>query len=279
MLARMDGLRAVDKIDLLRRCRGEDDLAAYYLGDFDELRRGAEQDTMTADSLGISWLHYGEERYPPLLRELYDPPAVLFYRGRLPDPERTMAAVVGTRKPTGMAATQAYAFGKALGEAGIPVVSGLALGIDALAHRGNIEGGGATVAVLGSGLGNVYPASNRALARRILESGGVLLSEYPPMTPPYRWNFPARNRIIAGLGRTTVVVEAPEKSGALITAQFALDLGRDVWIAQAGLVSPRGAGTAALANDGGRVISGIGPILEDWGMAVDSMGGTAWQQK
>jgi DNA processing protein len=173
---------------------------------------------------------------------------MLYYRGILPDPEKPLAAIVGTRKPSGAGSRAAYDFGKALGTAGIPVVSGLALGIDALAHRGNLEGGGPTAAVLGSSPDQIYPASNRPLARRIVEGGGVILSEYPPGTGPFKWNFPARNRIIAGLARGTLIVEAPEKSGALITAAFALELGRDLWVARAGTASPRGAGNRRLAG-------------------------------
>jgi DNA processing protein len=142
------------------------------------------------------------------------------------------------------------------------VVSGLALGIDAMAHRGNVEGGAPTVAVLGCGPDMVYPHSNRPLARRILETGGIVLSEYPPGTRPYKGNFPARNRIISGLARGVVSVEAPEKSGALITARFAADQNRDLWVDKAGL--PRGAGTARLAEEGAKVISSARDILAEW---------------
>jgi DNA processing protein len=161
---------------------------------------------------------------------------------------------------------QAFEMGRDFARAGVPVVSGLALGIDAFSHRGNLEGGGATVAVLGSGLDMVYPASNRGLARRILEQGGALLSEYPPGTRPAKWNFPARNRIIACLARAVVIVEAPEKSGALITADFALQMGRDLFVASAGTASVKGGGTRSLAEDGAKVVSGAGSILRDWGL-------------
>jgi DNA processing protein len=224
----------------------------------------AERDAAFSLKLGIKLVSWREKSYPPLLREIYDPPALLFYRGALPDPERPMAAVVGTRKPSAKAAERAYALGRELGDAGIPVVSGLALGIDSMAHRGNIDAGSATVAVLGSGPDYVYPVSNRDLARRILETGGLIVSEYPPGTKPLRWNFPARNRIISALARGTVVVEAPEKSGALITAAFALEQGRDLWVDRAGVYSKRGTGTARLAGDGAAVISSADAILADW---------------
>lgn len=232
----------------------------------EDLQGQAEGDLRTMGIRGMDCVSFVSPRYPPLLRELYDPPALVFYRGVLPDPEQVLAAVVGTRRPSSAAVSQAFDIGKALAGAGIPVVSGLALGIDAAAHRGNLEGGAPTVAVLGSSPDEVYPGSNRMLARRIVEQGGVILSEYPPGTGPMKWHFPARNRIIAGLARGTVIVEAPASSGALITAQFALDQGRDLWVASSGMRSPRGDGTRKLAGDGAKVISGATDILREWGI-------------
>jgi DNA processing protein len=124
------------------------------------------------------------------------------------------------------------------------------------------------VAVLGSGADQVYPSSNRDLARRILECKGLLVTEYPPGTGPLKWNFPARNRIISALARGTVIVEAPEKSGALITARFALEQNRDLWVDRVGLESRRGKGTARLAEEGAGVISSAGDILAEWNMAA-----------
>jgi DNA processing protein len=232
----------------------------------DLIRAQAEKDAALARLRGIGYVAYGDGGYPPLLRELYDPPALLFYRGALPDTERPLAAVVGTRRPSAAAAAQAFAIGREFGRAGLSVVSGLALGIDALAHRGNIDGGGATVAVLGCGLDRVYPVSNRGLARRVLETGGVLLSEYAPGTEPFKWNFPARNRIIAGLARGVLIVEAPAHSGALITAQFGLDLGRDVLVASAGVASPLGEGTRRLLDEGARTLERAADMFEEWGV-------------
>jgi DNA processing protein len=188
--------------------------------------------------------------------------------GKLPDPEKPLAAVVGTRRPSGAAAAQAYSIGRDLASGGVSVVSGLALGIDAMAHRGNLEEGWRTIAVLGSGLDCIYPKSNRPLARRVLENGGLLLSEYPPGTEPFKWNFPTRNRIIAALARGTVVVEAPAKSGALITARLAIEQNRDIWVASSGAASPLGAGTARLVEDGAPVIASGRDILEEWGIDI-----------
>jgi len=232
----------------------------------DEIRLLAEKDAELVRKYGLCFVSWREKDYPPLLREIFDPPAILFYRGSLPDPEKPLAAVVGTRKPSSQAAGQAFTLGRELAEAGIPVVSGLALGIDSMAHRGNIEGGAPTVAVLGSGVDQIYPSSNRNLARRALEKGGIILSEYPPLTKPFKSNFPARNRIISGMARGTVIVEAPEKSGALITARYALDQGRDLWVDRVGVSSPRGAGTARLAQEGAVVISSARDILAEWKM-------------
>jgi DNA processing protein len=239
----------------------------------DRVRRMAERDAAQARLKGINWVSWHSPAYPPLLREIYDPPIILFFRGKLPNPEAPLVAVVGTRKPSPQSAAQAYRIAHDLARALISVVSGLALGIDAMAHRGNIEGGAPTVAVLGSGLDKVYPSSNRTLARRILETGGCLLSEYPPGTGPYKWNFPARNRIISGLARGVLIVEAPEKSGALITARFALEHNREVWVASCGVTGDNGQktafdrrGTAKLTTEGAGIIRDASDILEAWNM-------------
>ncbi len=278
-LARIPQLKGVDRVGLARNLRSEGDLTGLSRLDLERLvghalgggpwnpqalLEAARLDQAAAARLGIALVSIADSRYPPLLREMADPPLVLYYRGVLPDPERPLAAVVGTRKPSGAGSALAYRFAREFGAAGIPVVSGLALGIDAMAHRGNVEADAPSVAVLGSGLDGVYPASNRGLARRILQAGGALVSEYPPGTPPQKWHFPARNRIIAGLARATLVVEAPENSGALITAQFALDMGRDLWVSAVGLVSPAGAGSRALAEQGARTAGNAADITADW---------------
>ncbi|AEF85212.1 smf protein [Treponema primitia ZAS-2] len=234
--------------------------------DMGTLRGLAERDASLGRLRGIAWVSHGDPRYPPLLRELWDPPALLFFRGILPDPEKPLIAVVGTRRPSGQAAAQAYDISRDLARGGAVVVSGLALGIDALAHRGNLDGGAPTVAVLGSGLDQIYPASNRPLAGRILEAGGSLVSEFSPEMGPRSWTFPARNRIISGLARSVLIVEAPQRSGALITARFALEQGRDLMTASAGVSSSLGVGTRKLAEEGAKVISGAEEIFEEWGM-------------
>jgi DNA processing protein len=144
----------------------------------------------------------------------------------------------------------------------VGVVSGLALGIDAMAGRGNAAGGAQGVAVLGSGVDYLAPSSSRPVAEKILGAGGCLMSELPPGTRPAKWNFPVRNRIIAGLCRAVIVVEAPRKSGALITAGLALEEGRDLY------VGPFGAGCLSLAGDGAKMLGNAGELLTDWGLEI-----------
>ena len=193
----------------------------------------AEKDAAFLQRQGLSFVSIVDEAYPALLKTIYDPPAVLFYRGCLdmfttPLP---CLAIVGTRKPSGDAMVWTYKTVRPLAAAGVKIVSGLALGIDAQAHRGAVDAGGLTCAVLGTSIDNIYPKSNRPLAAKILENSGVIISEYPPLTKFMRWHFPERNRIIAGLCQATIVVEAGKKSGALITADFALEQNREVWVA------------------------------------------------
>jgi DNA processing protein len=169
--------------------------------------------------------------YPRMLREIYDPPYLLYYRSRrslLPDAQAV--AVVGTRRASRQSLSAAYRLGAEAAAAGIVLVSGLARGVDSAAHQGCVDAGGITWAVLGSGVDCIYPRSGAGLSRRILESGGALISEFPPLEGPRRWHFPKRNRIVSGLCSCVVVVEAPERSGALITADFALQEGRDVYV-------------------------------------------------
>jgi len=209
-------------------------------------------------------IRLGEKGSPPLLTAIADPPPELYYLGRLPDPDRPAVAIVGTRRPTPAALAQAYNLGRGFARAGVAVVSGLALGIDAMAHRGCVDAGGVTVAVLGSGIDNIVPVANRKLARRILELGGAVISEFPAGARIYKSNFPRRNRIISGFARGTIIVEAPEKSGALHTARFALEQGRDLWAGKAGVDSAKGEGLRKLVEDGCGVVGAASEILKEW---------------
>jgi DNA processing protein len=229
-----------------------------------------DRDLETMQKYGIRFVTFSSPEYPPLLREIHDPPFSVFYRGTLPDPEKPLAAIVGTRSPSGDGALTAARIAREFGEAGIAVVSGLARGIDAFAHRGNVDGSGASVGVLACGVERIYPRSNAVLAARMIGSGGCLLSEYPPGELPFPYRFPARNRIVSGLSRAVIVVEAPEKSGALITADFALEQGRDLFVCRDTLGSARGAGSRTLYNDGAQAISAACEVLSGWGLTSPS---------
>jgi DNA processing protein len=300
VIARLPGARSLEKAALCRRFNDEAEFYALKEADIEQfclelrglkrqgrlfsdepderwsmksLREAASRDAAFMEKRGIGWVSLVEDAYPPLLKEIYDPPAALFFRGKLPEADRPLCAIVGTRKAGGASLDWTYRTGRALGKAGVTVVSGLALGIDAMAHRGNLDGGGKTLAVFGSSVDEVYPSSNRSLARRVLEEGGAFLSEYPPGTEPMKWHFPQRNRIISGLCKCTVVVEAGAKSGALITADFALEQNRDVGVAVDGGGSPFGEGCRRLAEDGAALMKGEGEILAELGVEVHHQSG------
>ena len=203
--------------------------------------------------------------YPPQLSELDDGPAVLYGTGsqaRLAELVGEPAvAIVGARRASAYGLEVARDLGRGLSAARVTVVSGLALGVDAAAHRGALDAGGNTIAVLACGAERVYPRTNSGLYDRIVDTGAVL-GELPPGTPPRRWTFPARNRIMAGLAAVTVVVEAAERSGSLITARFAEDLGREVAAVPGRVTSRMAAGSNALLYDGANVIRGAADVLD-----------------
>jgi DNA processing protein len=208
----------------------------------------------------------GRQGYPPLLAQLHDPPARLFFRGGAAALlARPAVAIVGARSCSSYGAQVAQELARELACAGVVVVSGLARGIDGEAHRGALAGGGITVAVLGCGIDRDYPRSHADLARRIAEDG-LVVSEYAPGMEPAPWRFPARNRIIAGLARATVVVEARERSGALITADFALELGRDVFAVPGEITSALSAGTNDLLRQGAAPLLSAEDILGAMGL-------------
>ncbi len=201
--------------------------------------------------------------FPRLLRDLARPPTVL-YATRIDlvaELDEPAAVVIGSRHPSEYGRTVAYRLARGLGAAGIPVVSGLALGIDAVAHRGCLDGGGCTIAVLASGVDVAYPRTNRRLYERIRESGSIV-SEMPPGSKPSKWLFPARNRIMAALGQLTVVVEAAERSGTLITADCAADIGRDVAAVPGCVTSDVAAGTNGLLRNGAALVTGPQDVLD-----------------
>ena len=198
---------------------------------------------------GIGVLTLGDESYPVRLRNTYDPPLVLYFKGTLPQWEAQPAiAIVGTRKASGYGLSMAGWFGKQIAACGGLVISGAAAGIDAMAMDGAIQVGKPVVGVLGCGVDRVYPLSNKELFQKVLEKG-CLISEYPPGTEPRNWYFPERNRIITGLSNGVLVVEAPEKSGAMISARYALEQGREVFVVPGNVGNPNCAGSNALLQD------------------------------
>jgi len=207
--------------------------------------------------------------YPRALLDLGHSPPALFFVGRRELLNRPALAIIGSRNATAQGAENARAFAQALSQAGLTIVSGLAVGIDAAAHRGAMAGEGSTLAVVGTGLDRVYPASHRELAHRIAEHGG-LLSEFPPGTPPKEKNFPRRNRLISGLARGVLVVEAAMSSGSLITARYAGEQGREVFAIPGSIHSPLSKGCHRLIRDGAKLVEKAEDILEELGMAAGS---------
>jgi DNA processing protein len=216
---------------------------------------------------GYRFLPRSSPDFPPLLRAIHDPPAGLFLRG-VSESEilsRSAVGVVGARASSGYGASVARSLGRELAGAGLVVVSGLARGIDAEAHRGALEAKGATVAVLGCGIDRDYPAAHAELARRVAEAG-LIVSEYAPGVEPAPWRFPARNRIVAGLCAATVVVEARERSGALITADLALEEGREVFAVPGEITSSLSAGTNALLKLGAAPLTSAADVFASFGI-------------
>lgn len=202
--------------------------------------------------------------YPRLLRETKGAPIVLFCRGNLSALHAPQIAVVGSRRPSHTGAQMARSFGQQLGEAGWTVTSGLALGVDALSHRGALDVSANTVAILGTGIDFIYPRRHIALADDIVASGGVIVSEYIPGTPPKAHNFPARNRIISGVSMGTLVIEAAVKSGSLITAKLAAEQGRDVFAIPGSIYNPASAGCHHLIQQGAKLVTRVDDINEEF---------------
>ncbi len=209
----------------------------------------------------VTWL---DADYPPLLREISDPPAVLFVSGDRRCLARPQLAVVGSRNPTAGGTENAAAFAGHLARAGYAITSGLALGIDGAAHRGALEAGGTTIAVTGNGLDRVYPRQHHALAHDIANSG-ALVSEFAPGTPPRREHFPQRNRLISGMSQGVLVVEAAVKSGSLITARLAGEQGREVFAIPGSIHSPLARGCHALIRQGAKLVETAQDVLEELG--------------
>lgn len=212
----------------------------------------------------IQTVSLGDADYPALLSEIADPPHTLFFRGTLPPAQLPTLAVVGTRRMTTYGKMICEDLVAPLASQGVVIVSGLALGIDGVAHSTALAAHGVTVAVLGSGIDRlcVYPSAHKQLSEKIITAGGAIISEYPPGFAPTQYSFPARNRIVAGLSLGTLVIEAPIKSGALITARCALDYNREVMAVPHATTSPTGAGPNNLIKFGAKMVTEPNDILE-----------------
>ncbi|MHC1786269.1 MAG: DNA-processing protein DprA [Christensenellales bacterium] len=227
---------------------------------------GLDKIALRLETLGIRVAFLGDETdYPALLCSIPDPPDLLFYRGSLKSGDERAIAIVGSRRETRYGRAQAHAIARDLARQGITVVSGLAWGIDTAAHKGALDAGGRTIAVLGSGVSNIYPEENRALADQIIASGGAVISELPPAAEPLAFHFPIRNRIVSGLAQGLLLVEAKEKSGTLITLSHALEQGREVFALPGEVDAPGSIIPHRMIREGARLCTCAADILEDMG--------------
>ena len=217
-------------------------------------------------SRSINIINKEDSRYPALLKEIPDAPEKIYVLGELPlDPPANgpKIAIVGTRKATDQGKIIAKKLAEKLANLGVIIVSGLAMGIDTAAHEGAIAANGKTIAVLANGLDKIYPAQNENLAKKILELNGAIISEYEPGKPALEHQFLERNRIVSGLSVATIVIEAPERSGSIVTARLAAEQGREVFVFPGPVNHPNYAGSHKLIRDGARLVSSIEDILED----------------
>ena len=276
--AHRPGLNDRDKMALLQHFRDPEDIyfaddgAFYAIGLSEDAKTALREKNLTSaeeileacDREKLHILTCQDAAYPARLKNIADPPVVLYYKGRLPDFDGSpVIGVVGTRKASAYGLTTAKRMGYQIARCGGIVVSGMAYGIDGMAMSGALTAGVPAVGVLGCGADIVYPVSNRALFRDV-ESYGCILSEFAPGQPAAKWTFPKRNRIISGLSCGVLVVEAPEKSGALITARLALEQGRDVFAVPGNIDIPTGAGSNALLRDGAIMVSSGWDVLSEY---------------
>lgn len=226
----------------------------------------AEKELRKLEILNIKYVTVFDRNFPKLLKEIPDCPYILYYQGDIKILDRPTLGVVGSRKYSVSGKQNALNLSRSSASCGLVIVSGLALGIDTFSHQGALEAGGLTVAVLGSGLNNIYPSVNTSLAKDIIKSKGLVISEYPPDEKPNRQNFPMRNRIIAGLSKALLVVEAREKSGALITAYLAIDYNRDLLAIPGSISDQSSKGTNKLLKEGAVLVTDYEDILSAFGL-------------
>jgi len=257
-------MEAAFKASVSELCQAQiqEKIASEFILKRSEINPEKEWERLEKDNIKIITIKH--DNYPKLLKEIYTPPALLYYRGQLSQNDEFPIAIVGTRKFTSYGKQVTEEITRELVQNGITVVSGLALGIDALAHHTTLNNQGRTIAVLGSSIdsSNIYPAHNRFLSQKIIETGGLVLCEYPLDTLPLKQNFPARNRIVSGLSLGTLVIEAPETSGALITARHSLDQNREVFAVPGNINARNSIGPNNLIKMGAKAITCARDILE-----------------
>ncbi len=246
-------------LDELAAVKGVGQAAAASITTHD-YREAADRESEAFVRSGATLVTLTDSTYPPLLREIPDPPPYLYLKGTLPEAGTTTIAVVGSRMASDYGIAITTRFARELAEKGVAIVSGLAQGVDAAAHRGALQVSGRTVGVLGCGIDQVYPAVNRQLFREMADQGAIV-SEFPLGTGPEAANFPRRNRIISGLSRGVLVVEAAEKSGSLITAQFALEQGREVFAVPGNITHRASRGTNSLIKQGAKLVESVADII------------------
>ena len=222
------------------------------------------------DNFNINKINLGEIGYPQSLSKIQSPPKTIFIRGAISNQPKTIA-IVGTRKASESGKSIAYEFARYLSKNGCIIISGLALGIDSAAHQGALDENGLSWAVLAHGLDMIYPSSNAGIARKIMDTGGCLVSEYPEFTPPYANQFIVRNRIISGLSEAVIIIEAPKESGALATAQFAIKQDKPIFVVPGNIASSLYFGSHQLIRNGAKLVTKPSEILEDlkWPQKTD----------
>jgi DNA processing protein len=243
------------------RCRATRDRPDWE-HEYRRLKQEAETQLSRAAALGVVAVPFGDTHYPSMLAAIADPPPVLWVRGRVSTLASHSIGIVGSRAATAYALAMARNIAMDLATAGITVVSGLARGVDSAAHRAAVAAKGATIGVLGCGIDRIYPAEHKELADSMVGAGAVV-SEFPPGVPPLPHHFPLRNRTISGLSHAVVVVEAPEKSGSLITASAAAEQGRDVLVVPGPATGGRNRGGHLLIRDGAKVVETADDILQE----------------
>jgi len=247
--------------DELKSVEGMTPVALKAVTEFKHLE-WAEKELQMARDLGVSLIHWGSQEYPKSLAQIYDPPVLMYVKGSLIETDKSAIAMVGSRKATSYGIKAANKFASALTKHKVTLVSGMARGIDTEVHRTTLRNDGRTIAVLGSGLEFIYPPENRGLYAEIIKHGAVI-SEFPLLSPPKKHHFPRRNRIISGLSLGTIVVEASERSGSLITARFALEQGREVFAIPGSVGGETSKGVHRLIQDGAKLVQNVDDIMNE----------------